>query len=128
MTKKYALEQELMEHTAGLADYLERCPRAAIDADRVRELADMTAQLETAIDTADYGQARHLAFTIRRLSIEWLRWEEAWLGHVNQLEKLIRILAGGDESLLGAGSVGYTERPLRWGVRVHSSAVRASGS
>ncbi|MDJ0941760.1 MAG: hypothetical protein QNJ00_18490 [Woeseiaceae bacterium] len=94
MTEKYTLKQDLMNRIARLADYFERNTRAESGSDRYGQLAAMTADLANEVEAGDYGKAGRSAFTIRRLSTEWLRWESEWLGHTDRIEHLVRALAG----------------------------------
>lgn len=92
MTMKSPFVSELEDSVAALMQYYECPTRSRTDARLYGELASECRRLATAAAAGDYRRASVHFGSVRRISMDGLSMEDAWLHPVSRIEKLLRIL------------------------------------
>ena len=92
MTMKSVFVSELDDQVTALSEYYERQTRSKTDVRLYEELASECLKLASAAAAEDYRKAVAYFGSIRRISMDSLSMEDAWLLPVSRIEKLLRIL------------------------------------
>ena len=92
MTMKSVFVSELDDQVEALLEHYERATRSKTDARIYGELAAECRELARAGAAGDYRQAGVHFGRIRRISMDGLAMEDAWLIPVSRIEKLLRVL------------------------------------
>ena len=92
MTTKSPFVSELDDNVSALLQHYECATRSKTDERLYGELVSECRKLATAAAAEDYRGAKVHFGSIRRISMDALSIEDAWLHPVSRIEKLLRIL------------------------------------